>query len=131
MAAETGRGEGAEAVIEFAEAHRSLEKSRVEMMRAYAETSRCREEQLLAYLGASLDERCGRCDTCLDGRADVDEAPADSPYELQQRVVHPEFGTGVVSDLEADRLTVLFDEVGYRTLALALVEQEELLTPAG
>ena len=132
LAAETGRGTGVDAVIELAEAHRSLEKSRVEMMRAYAETSRCREEQLLAYLGASLDERCGRCDTCLDGRADeVEEPPADSPYELQQRVVHPEFGAGVVSDLEADRLTVLFDDVGYRTLALALVEQEELLTPAG
>ena len=59
----------------------------------------------------------------------VEEPPADSPYELQQRVVHPEFGAGVVSDLEADRLTVLFDDVGYRTLALALVEQERLLEP--
>ena len=78
LAAETGRGSGVDAVVELAEAHRSLEKSRVEMMRAYAETSRCREEQLLAYLGASLDERCGRCDTCLDGRADEVEERSDT-----------------------------------------------------
>ena len=52
-----------------------------------------------------------------------------APYALQQRVVHPELGSGVVSDLEPDRLTVLPDEIGCRTLALAVVEQERLLAP--
>jgi ATP-dependent DNA helicase RecQ len=32
--------------------------------------------------------------------------------------------------LEQDRLTVLFDDVGYKTLALAAVERNRLLTPA-
>jgi hypothetical protein len=32
--------------------------------------------------------------------------------------------------LEQDRLTVLFDDVGYKPLALAAVERNRLLTPA-
>ena len=30
--------------------------------------------------------------------------------------------------VEQDRLTVLFDEVGYKTLAIAAVEKQQLLT---
>jgi len=30
--------------------------------------------------------------------------------------------------VEEDRLTVLFDQVGYKTLALAAVEKQNLLT---
>jgi ATP-dependent DNA helicase RecQ len=30
---------------------------------------------------------------------------------------------------EQDRITVLFDQVGYKTLALAAVERNNLLTP--
>jgi ATP-dependent DNA helicase RecQ len=37
-------------------------------------------------------------------------------------VHHDEFGDGVVTDVEDDRLTVLFDDVGYRTLSLDLAE---------
>jgi ATP-dependent DNA helicase RecQ len=44
-------------------------------------------------------------------------------------VRHEEFGTGIVTDVEADRLTVLFDDVGYRTLSLELVTQQGLLVP--
>ncbi|ANH39443.1 ATP-dependent DNA helicase RecQ [Nocardioides dokdonensis FR1436] len=135
LAEESGRGTGADAVLELAEAQRSLERSRVEMMRAYAEGRRCREELLLAYLGASLDERCGRCDTCEDGRAEEgraeEGAPAEATYVLQERVVHAEFGAGVVSDVETDRVTVLFDDVGYRTLSLEVVEREDLLDTVG
>jgi ATP-dependent DNA helicase RecQ len=44
-------------------------------------------------------------------------------------VRHEEFGPGVVTDLEEDRLTVLFDDVGYRTLSLEVVAEQELLVP--
>ena len=44
-------------------------------------------------------------------------------------MAHAEFGAGMVTDVEEDRLTVLFDDVGYRTLSLAVVEEEGLLTP--
>jgi ATP-dependent DNA helicase RecQ len=114
------------AVLQQAEAHRNLERSRVEMMRGYAETDRCRWEFLLGYFGEDLPQRCGRCDCCTNGTAD-DEIATDGPYPLQSQVAHPEFGNGTVMDLEEDRITVLFEDVGYRTLDLDIVEQEGLL----
>ena len=99
-----------------------LERSRVEMMRAYAETDRCRSEFLVGYFGEEMAERCGRCDNCAAGRAPDPAGPAGSAYAVQQRVRHDDFGTGIVTDVESDRLTVLFDEVGYRTLSLELAE---------
>ena len=133
LAEQTGRGDAADetvdAVVELAEAHRSLERSRVEMMRGYAETDRCRAEFLVGYFGERLDARCGVCDNCRSGSAPQPADEADSPYPVQSRVVHEEFGHGVVTDVEEDRLTIVFDDVGYRTLSLELVEEQGLLEP--
>ena len=119
------------AVIERAEAHRRLERSRVEMMRAYAETDRCRSGFLLAYFGEKATGLCGVCDSCRAGTAEVATvAPADTPFPVQSVVRHVEFGEGTVTDVEEDRLTVLFDDVGYRTLSARLVEENHLLTVA-
>jgi ATP-dependent DNA helicase RecQ len=111
-----------DSVIELAESHRRLERSRVEMVRAYAETDRCRAEFLVGYFGERLEHRCGVCDCCRAGTAAEPAELADAPYAVQDHVRHEEFGPGVVTDVEEDRLTVLFEEMGYRTLALELVE---------
>ncbi len=116
-----------DAVVARAEAHRRLEESRVEMMRAYAETDRCRSAFMLGYFGAEAGDRCGTCDNCLAGTAPDESAAPAGTFAVQASVVHPEFGTGTVTDVEPDRVTVLFDDVGYRTLALALVEDTGLL----
>jgi ATP-dependent DNA helicase RecQ len=120
-----------EAVVAQAESHRSLERSRVEMMRAYAETQRCRSDFLLGYFGEDVDHLCGHCDNCTDGIA---EQAATSPGRTDEfgdgRVRHEEFGDGTVMDVEQDRVTVLFDDVGYRTLDLAVVRERDLLKPA-
>ena len=50
--------------------------------------------------------------------------------DLQGRVRHEEFGEGTVMDVEDDRVTVLFDDAGYRTLDLAVVEEIDLLHEA-
>jgi ATP-dependent DNA helicase RecQ len=113
-------------VIELAESHRSLERSRVEMMRTYAETDRCRSEFLVGYFGEELEERCGMCDNCVAGVAPDPADEPDSSYSVQDRVHHATFGSGVVTDIEEDRVTVLFDEVGYRTLDLELAEEGRL-----
>lgn len=42
-------------------------------------------------------------------------------------VEHPQFGTGAVVDVEGGRITVLFEDVGYRTLDAAIVEERGLL----
>jgi len=113
-------------VLELAESHRNLERSRVEMMRTYAETDRCRSEFLVGYFGEELEERCGLCDNCLAGVAPDPADGSDSSYSLQDRVLHGTFGAGIVTDIEDDRVTVLFDEVGYRTLDLELAEDGRL-----
>ena len=118
------------AVIERAEAYRKLENSRVDMMRGYAETDRCRSAYLLAYFGEPADALCGMCDNCRNGVAG-EEVAEHATFGLQTRVTHGEFGDGVVTDVEEDRLTVLFEDVGYRTLSLRVVEEQGLLAPAG
>jgi ATP-dependent DNA helicase RecQ len=117
--------ERVDAVLELAEAHQKLERSRVDMMRAYAETDRCRAEFLVGYFGERVDQ-CGVCDNCRNGVAPA-PTPDDAAFAVQAAVVHEEFGDGVVTDVEDDRLTVLFNDVGYRTLSLAVVEEEGLL----
>jgi ATP-dependent DNA helicase RecQ len=119
-----------DAVVERAEAQRRLESSRVDMMRAYAETDRCRSAFMLGYFGAEVRDRCGICDNCTAGVAPEEHQETDAPYAVQDRVRHEEFGVGTVTDVEEDRITVLFEDVGYRTLALDAVEERGLLEQA-
>jgi len=116
------------ATIERADAYRKLQESRIERMRAYAETRRCRRQFLLEYFGEQTAELCGDCDNCLAGVATNE--PDAGPFRVEQPVRHPAFGTGVVMGVEGDEITVLFDDVGYKTLSLPTVVEQELLTPA-
>ncbi|HWG63724.1 MAG TPA: RecQ family ATP-dependent DNA helicase [Streptosporangiaceae bacterium] len=120
--------EAAARALEVAKHHRSVERSRVEMMRLYAEMTDCRRRFLLRYFGEAVSDPCGHCDNCEAGqsRADV-RGGVFSPGE---RVQHQEWGPGLVLAAEDDRLTVLFDEYGYRELATDVVSGRHLLTPA-
>lgn len=110
-----------------AASHERYRESRLEMMRGYVETDRCRGRFLLDYYGEHLDGTCGHCDRCDAG---VEASPTgDGPFALEQRVRHGSWGAGTVTRLEPGRLVVLFDEGGYRTLDLATVEAGGLLTP--
>jgi len=122
--------EAAQAAAEVSDGHRKVEQSRVGMMRAYAETSGCRRQFLLAYFGETMDEPCGRCDTCAAGTAREQVDVTSSPYALQSRVSHAVWGSGVVMRYEGDRIVVLFDDVGYRTLSLEAVASRGLLQAA-
>ncbi len=122
--------QAAKAAVEVAESHKKVEQSRLTMMQGYAETQGCRRQYLLAYFGEQLDEPCGNCDTCADGTAEEQPDAADSPFALQSRVNHAIWGSGLVMRYEGDRIAVLFDEVGYKTLLLEAVAARGLLEPA-
>ncbi|MEV4315599.1 RecQ family ATP-dependent DNA helicase [Actinocrispum sp. NPDC049592] len=123
-----GSAEGAvDQAMEIAEAHQRMIRSRLRMMSGYADTTGCRRRFLLGYFGEQLDEPCGNCDTCDAGLAQ-DRPAADTEFDVHTSVRHAGWGHGVVMSVEEDRLTVLFDQHGYRTLSLAAVRDHHLLT---
>jgi ATP-dependent DNA helicase RecQ len=145
------------------ERHQTVQRTRIDMMRQFAESRSCRGRALLGYFGDRLDGPCRHCDNCTRSpttppapatagptrargpvptdRASVDASkrrhpavpaqaapPAsDRPYPLHSTVRHRAWGTGTVLGYENDRMTVLFDEVGYKTLSVTLVSREDLL----
>jgi ATP-dependent DNA helicase RecQ len=113
--------------LEVAEQHERTELSRVEMMRAYAETTGCRRVLLLGYYGERTTPPCGRCDVCR--RRDTRQTRT-GPFAVGLHVEHAEFGGGVVMMAGDDRVTVFFRTHGYRVLATDLVAQQDLLVPA-
>jgi ATP-dependent DNA helicase RecQ len=121
-----------EAAAHSAEDRRAFERSRLDMMRAYAEADTCRREVILTYFGEPYEGPCGFCDVCERGAGAGAEVEADQerPFPLGDRVVHREWGPGVVQRYEPGQVIVLFDTVGWRTLALDVVVERALLTAA-
>ena len=106
-----------------------IDRSRIDMLRGYAETRRCRRQVLLGYFGQQLEKPCGDCDTCTDGSAyaaaDGDESGAS--FAVDDRVRHRDWGEGTVLSVEDDRITVFFESQGYKVLSLELVGAGKLL----
>lgn len=194
--------EAARLALAEVERHQTVQRTRIDMMRQFAETRSCRGQALLAYFGDRLDGPCGHCDNCLAGpdrastgadrvstgdRANAgperastgsDRAGPDrvstgadraggkpragrgaGPRAAPERVAvpgpavrsasappagsatepdawappvggsvrHRAWGTGTVLGYEGDRMTVLFDSVGYKTLSLGVVREKDLL----
>jgi len=169
------------------ERHQTVQRTRIDMMRQFAESRSCRGRALLGYFGDRIDGPCRHCDNCSAGAtasppraarrsarrsaqrraaragptvavgrtADPDEnagggrinvpmqpsgasavdavktqaaEPAvNEPYPLHSTVRHKAWGTGTVLGYDNDRMTVLFDTVGYKTLSLAVVRTGDLL----
>ena len=114
--------------MELDDSRRKVDDSRIDMMRGYAETTGCRRRYLLEYFGEPYPGNCGNCDGCTAGP--VAEAENDGPFPMHAEVMHASWGPGTVMRAEPDRITVLFDEIGYKTLSLDAVQRDELLTLA-
>jgi ATP-dependent DNA helicase RecQ len=134
----SGATDLAREAVERQERRRLVERSRIEMIRAYADATSCRRRVLLNYFGEALDEPCGNCDRCRAGAGSARTtrevaaertvaATGEAPFTLNDRVVHATFGPGLVAGVEDGRITVHFDDSGYRTLDLAAVTSERLL----
>ncbi len=119
--------EAAAAALAEAERQQTVTRSRTDMMRAFAETTACRGQTLLAYFGEQMTEVCGHCDNCHAGTSTAGNG-AVGPFPVHSQVRHPEWGAGLVLSYEEDRMTVLFDEVGYKTLSVSVVSEQGLLT---
>ena len=115
----------AEEVIHLHDNRRQVMKSRLDMIQGYAEATDCRREYLLNYFGEGLDEACGFCDNCAKGSTTEDSGPM--PFPLNSQVAHTAWGKGLVMRYDGDKVVVLFDKVGYKTLSLEIVTEQRLL----
>ena len=129
---------------ELTQQRREWERGRIEMMRLYAERPSCRRRFLLEYFGDEQHQDCGRCDNCARESQDQAASTCDAASDLSKpatsknsglftpglRVKHKAWGEGEVLRVEGDALTLLFDSVGYKTLALGTVLENKLLEAA-
>ncbi len=155
--------EAARKALAEVERHQTVQRTRIDMMRQFAENRSCRGQALLTYFGDRLTRPCGHCDNCRPSASNppadakpVDKKPVEKPtpvpaqrsrpgpepigphtpvavnepYPPHSVVRHPAWGTGTVLGYEADRMTVLFDTVGYKTLSVAVVVKGNLLVKA-
>lgn len=111
------------------ERRREYDRSRVDMIRSYAESGGCRRQHLLADFGVELAEPCGNCDNCESGVARG--AGSNQPFPAGSNVEHKRWGRGQVLQYEGENVVVLFDSVGYKMLSVQLVLEQGLLTQVG
>ncbi len=65
-----------------------IERAKLDAMVGYCETTGCRRRVLLDYLGETMEEPCGNCDTCLDPVETFDGA------EIAQKALSCVYRTG-------------------------------------
>jgi ATP-dependent DNA helicase RecQ len=121
------------------ERENEIERTRLTMMRRYAEHDGCRRSFLLSYFGQDYPGPCGNCDNDAGAPSSrtgptrtgpPETPPADVPFAVGARVLSERWGQGTVQRYDGDHVTVLFDEHGYRELFVPVVLQRALLRPA-
>ncbi len=117
-----------EKALELVRNRRRIERSRAEMMGAYAAQAGCRWKFLLEYLGEPADERCGHCDNDRIAAENADDSK--HPFPRGSRVRHAVFGEGEVIGYAGRGILLEFDGLGYKRLDLQLVLDGDLLEPA-
>lgn len=105
-------------------------------MRGYAETTDCRRHYVLNYFGEDTDaQHCNHCDNDLTAagmqRVVVTAAQMSSTlFAVGEQVQHEAWGVGTVQRVSGDHVTVLFETVGYKTLAASVVQEHGLMRAA-
>jgi ATP-dependent DNA helicase RecQ len=118
-------GEALEEAAQAQEQYKQMGRSRLEMIRGYAEVRGCRREFLLNYFGETIEKPCGACDNCKAGvtvkqQDGVERQDGLQPFAIDSRVAHKSWGEGTVMRYEGDKVVVLFDKAGYKTLGIAM-----------
>nr|WP_264665285.1 DNA helicase RecQ [Azospirillum fermentarium] len=101
---------------EAGDAHRRVERGKLEAMLGFCETAACRRQVLLNYFGERMPEPCGNCDTCQepvetwDGTVAAQKALA-AVYRTGQR-----YGAGHLIDVLLGKATDKVVQQGHDTL---------------
>ncbi|WP_236794517.1 RecQ family zinc-binding domain-containing protein [Amycolatopsis sp. GM8] len=87
--------------------------SRIDAAREYAESTRCRRAELLAYFGETYPPPCGNCDNDQQAKAESPDRPSITGGVP---VRHRLWGEGQLLSRDDHELLVHFDSVGYKHL---------------
>jgi ATP-dependent DNA helicase RecQ len=127
--------DGIDRVLELEARRREHDRTRLEMVRSYARTEGCRRQFLLQYFGEyDAPASCGMCDRCVASAPEGPSAPArattaaiDAPFSPGDAVSHEKWGAGIVQHTDAETITALFEEAGYRVLDMRIILEDGLL----
>ncbi len=110
--------------------YRRYVRSRLDMLKAYAEGSGCRRAFLLGYFGEAHDAPCGNCDLCDQlGHTGAETDAQVFPFRVGYRVEHDLYGPGEITGIDDEKVTLRFEREGYMQLALDHVLENQLLRP--
>jgi ATP-dependent DNA helicase RecQ len=89
------------------EERKEAEYEKLNRMIAFAETSRCREREILAYFGQEDAEPCGRCDNCQRRGLGRREGARTTASDIDSPVTEPAAG----GDHLREEVTAISDEL--------------------
>jgi ATP-dependent DNA helicase RecQ len=115
--------------LEAEESRKAYERSRVQMMRGYAELWDCRRRYLLNYFGEEAErERCEHCDndTRTDRQNPTEPERAPAAFAVGATVRHSAWGEGTVMACQHETVTVSFSGE-EKTLAIDVALENGLL----
>lgn len=117
--------------LEREERRKAFEKSRWDMMQMYAELKECRRKFILNYFGDdSKKTMCNICDNdFLNSTQNAITNPSNdqTSFKLGDSIKHTSMGKGTVQRIVGRNITILFEETGYRTLDLEIINKSNLL----
>ncbi len=103
---------------EASEAHKLVQRQKLDALIGLAEMVGCRRQALLAYFNEALTEPCGNCDNCLAPPATVDgttlaQKALSGVYRTGQR-----FGVGYVTDVLMAKIDDRIQRNGHDRLSV-------------
>ncbi len=100
-----------------ADQHKKIERSKIESLLGWCESTTCRRRALLRYFGEEFEGACGNCDVCLNppktwNATEDAQKLLSNIYRTGQR-----FGSGHVIDVLRGKDTAKINQFGHQKLS--------------
>ncbi len=106
------------------EAHKRIERQKLDAMLGYCELTSCRRQALLGYFGDVLPEPCGNCDNCLEPPQTWNATTAAQKALSCVHRTGQRFGVGYLIDVLLGKDNERIRDLGHDTLTTFGIGQE-------
>jgi ATP-dependent DNA helicase RecQ len=106
------------------EAHKRIERQKLDAMLGYCELTSCRRQALLGYFGDTLPEPCGNCDNCLEPPQTWDATTAAQKALSCVHRTGQRFGMNYLIDVLLGKDNERIRDLGHDTLTTFGIGQE-------